>query len=44
MVVSNTSEQPSQVFLVAVLTSLRRAFLGVGVTSCVINILALTGS
>ncbi|ARO33655.1 protease secretion system ABC transporter ATP-binding protein PrtD (plasmid) [Rhizobium sp. NXC14] len=31
-------------FLVAVLSSLRRAFLGVGVTSCVINILALTGS
>nr|WP_210303240.1 type I secretion system permease/ATPase [Rhizobium aethiopicum] len=43
-VVNNTSEQPSQVFLVAVLSSLRRAFLGVGLTSCVINILALTGS
>ncbi|WP_184457527.1 type I secretion system permease/ATPase [Rhizobium aethiopicum] len=41
---NNTSEQPSQVFLVAVLSSLRRAFLGVGLTSCVINILALTGS
>ncbi|WP_085781396.1 type I secretion system permease/ATPase [Rhizobium sp. NXC14] len=41
---NNAAEQPSQVFLVAVLSSLRRAFLGVGVTSCVINILALTGS
>ncbi|MDK4741472.1 type I secretion system permease/ATPase [Rhizobium sp. CNPSo 3464] len=41
---SSNREQPSQVFLVAVLSSLRRAFLGVGVTSCVINILALTGS
>jgi ATP-binding cassette subfamily C protein len=29
---------------VAVLSSLRKAFLGVGLTSCVINILALTGS
>ncbi|MGL3609186.1 type I secretion system permease/ATPase [Rhizobium sp. G187] len=41
---NNASEQPSQVFLVAVLSSLKRAFLGVGITSCVINILALTGS
>ncbi|MGO4117505.1 type I secretion system permease/ATPase [Rhizobium ruizarguesonis] len=37
-------EPPSQVFLVAVLSSLRKAFLGVGLTSCFINILALTGS
>ncbi|RUM19380.1 type I secretion system permease/ATPase [Rhizobium vallis] len=41
---NKAAEQPSQVFLVAVLSSLRKAFLGVGVTSCVINILALTGS
>ncbi|MDR6671028.1 type I secretion system permease/ATPase [Rhizobium sp. 1399] len=41
---SNNPEQPPQVFLVAVLSSLRKAFLGVGLTSCVINILALTGS
>ncbi|MBB2701446.1 UNVERIFIED_ORG: ATP-binding cassette subfamily C protein [Rhizobium esperanzae] len=41
---NKAAEQPSQVFLVAVLSSLRRAFLGVGLTSCVINILALTGS
>ncbi|RUL96985.1 type I secretion system permease/ATPase [Rhizobium chutanense] len=41
---NKAAEQPSQVFLVAVLSSLRKAFLGVGLTSCVINILALTGS
>ena len=41
---NKTAEQPSQVFLVAVLSSLRKAFLGVGLTSCLINILALTGS
>ncbi|MGR9408148.1 type I secretion system permease/ATPase [Rhizobium leguminosarum] len=41
---NKAAEQPSQAFLVAVLSSLRKAFLGVGLTSCVINILALTGS
>ncbi|MBB4388424.1 type I secretion system permease/ATPase [Rhizobium sophorae] len=41
---NKAAEQSSQVFLVAVLSSLRKAFLGVGLTSCVINILALTGS
>ncbi|PDT11440.1 type I secretion system permease/ATPase [Rhizobium sp. J15] len=41
---NNAAEQPSQVFLVAVLSSLRKALLGVGLTSGVINILALTGS
>ncbi|MBX5173548.1 type I secretion system permease/ATPase [Rhizobium sp. NZLR1b] len=41
---NKSTEQPSQVFLVAVLSSLRKAFLGVGLTSCFINILALTGS
>ncbi|EJJ26152.1 type I secretion system permease/ATPase [Rhizobium sp. CF142] len=44
LILNRTSEQPPQVFLVAVLSSLRKAFLGVGLTSCVINILALTGS
>ena len=43
-ILNKISEQPPRVFLVAVLSSLRKAFLGVGVTSCVINILALTGS
>ncbi|MBY3259875.1 type I secretion system permease/ATPase [Rhizobium laguerreae] len=41
---NKAAEQPSQVFLVAVLSSLRKAVLGVGLTSSVINILALTGS
>ncbi|MGM4884619.1 MULTISPECIES: type I secretion system permease/ATPase [Rhizobium] len=44
IVLNKAAEQSSQVFLVAVLSSLRKAFLGVGLTSCVINILALTGS
>ncbi|NLS03923.1 type I secretion system permease/ATPase [Rhizobium sp. P32RR-XVIII] len=35
---------PPQAFLLAVLFSLKRVFLGVGATSCVVNILALTGS
>ncbi|MBN9987632.1 type I secretion system permease/ATPase [Rhizobium laguerreae] len=36
--------KPPQVFLVAVVTSLKKAFLGIGATSAVINLLALTGS
>lgn len=39
---SNT--KPPQVFLVAVLSSLKRAFVGIGLTSAVVNVLALTGS
>ena len=35
---------PPQAFLVAVLFSLKRVFLGVGAASCAVNILALTGS
>jgi ATP-binding cassette subfamily C protein len=33
-----------QAFLVAVLSSIKRAFVGIGLTSAVINVLALTGS
>lgn len=32
------------VFLVAVLSSLEKAFLGIGATNALVNILALTGS
>jgi ATP-binding cassette subfamily C protein len=35
---------PPQFFLVAVLSSLKKALLGIGVTSAIVNILALTGS
>ncbi|APO78767.1 protease secretion system ABC transporter ATP-binding protein PrtD (plasmid) [Rhizobium etli 8C-3] len=41
---ANEKSGPSRAFLVAVLFSLKRAFLGVGATSCIVNILALTGS
>ncbi|PZM15069.1 type I secretion system permease/ATPase [Rhizobium tubonense] len=41
---SQSKVTPPQAFLVAVLFSLRKAFLGVGVTSAVVNVLALTGS
>jgi len=41
---TNVTSKPPQAFLVAVVSSLRRAFLGIGATSAVINVLALTGS
>ncbi|AJD45196.1 protease secretion system ABC transporter ATP-binding protein PrtD (plasmid) [Rhizobium gallicum bv. gallicum R602sp] len=41
---TNEKSGPPRAFLVAVLFSLKRAFLGVGATSCIVNILALTGS
>jgi len=41
---NSPTQKPPQAFLVAVLVSLRKAFLGVGATSAVTNILALTGS
>ncbi len=41
---SQANPKPPQVFLVAVLSSLKRAFTGIGLTSAVINVLALTGS
>ena len=41
---SSPTAKPPQAFLVAVLTSLQKAFLGIGATSAVINVLALTGS
>ncbi|TCU13351.1 type I secretion system permease/ATPase [Rhizobium sullae] len=41
---ANEKSSPPQAFLVAALFSLKRAFLGVGATSCIVNILALTGS
>jgi ATP-binding cassette subfamily C protein len=41
---SDNAGNPPQVFLVAVLSSLRKASLGIGTTSAVINLLALTGS
>ncbi|MBY5701020.1 type I secretion system permease/ATPase [Rhizobium leguminosarum] len=40
----NVHSKPPQIFLVAVVTSLKKAFLGIGATSAVINLLALTGS
>ncbi|KQV13195.1 type I secretion protein [Rhizobium sp. Root1203] len=40
----SNSSKPPQVFLVAVLSSLKKALLGIGVTSAIVNILALTGS
>jgi ATP-binding cassette subfamily C protein len=42
--VSQPDAKPSQISLAAILSLLRRASLGIGVTSCVVNILALTGS
>jgi len=41
---SRTTTKPPQIFLVAVLSSLKKAFLGIGATSAVVNILALTSS
>ncbi len=41
---SQSNIKPPQVFLVAVLSSLKRAFIGIGLTSAVVNVLALTGS
>lgn len=41
---SNNNGKPPQVFLVAVLSSLKKASLGIGTTSAIINLLALTGS
>ncbi|TCM78612.1 type I secretion system permease/ATPase [Rhizobium sp. BK068] len=41
---SKVIAKPPQIFLVAVLSSLQKAALGIGVTSAVINLLALTGS
>ncbi|GAA3066772.1 type I secretion system permease/ATPase [Rhizobium viscosum] len=41
---STGTSKPPQVFLVAVLFSLKRAVLGIGATSAIVNILALTGS
>lgn len=41
---SNNNIKPPQVFLVAVLSSLKKTFLGIGATSALVNILALTGS
>jgi PrtD family type I secretion system ABC transporter len=42
--VSQSKATRPQAFLVAVMFSLRKAFLGIGVTSAVVNVLALTGS
>jgi ATP-binding cassette subfamily C protein len=42
--VSQSNSKPPQVSLVAVLSSLRRAFVGVGLISALVNVLALTGS
>jgi PrtD family type I secretion system ABC transporter len=42
--VTQSKASPPQAFLVAVLFSLKKAFLGIGVTSAVVNVLALTGS
>ncbi len=44
MKASDSTTRPPQVFLVAVLSSLRKASLGIGTTSATINLLALTGS
>jgi ATP-binding cassette subfamily C protein len=41
---SQTKTTAPQPFLVGVIFSLRKAFLGIGITSCVVNVLALTGS
>ncbi|MGO7153185.1 type I secretion system permease/ATPase [Rhizobium leguminosarum] len=41
---STGNSKPPQVFLVAVLFSLKKAVLGIGATSAIVNILALTGS
>lgn len=41
---ANVTTKPPQAFLVAVIFSLRKAFLGIGAASAVINVLALTGS
>ncbi|MBB4415649.1 ATP-binding cassette subfamily C protein [Rhizobium leguminosarum] len=40
----SSNPRPPQAFLVAVLFSLKKAVLGIGATSAIINILALTGS
>lgn len=42
--VSDTIIKPPRSFLMAVLSSLKMAFLGIGATSALVNILALTGS
>jgi PrtD family type I secretion system ABC transporter len=44
LTLQSNSSKPPQVFLVAVLSSLKKALLGIGVTSAIVNILALTGS
>lgn len=41
---SDNNAKPPQAFLVAVLSSLKKASLGIGTTSAIINLLALTGS
>ncbi|OCJ24373.1 type I secretion protein [Agrobacterium sp. B131/95] len=41
---SSTTTKTPQMFLVAVLSSLKKAFLGIGATSALVNVLALTGS
>lgn len=40
----DNANQPPRSFLMAVLSSLKMAFLGIGATSALVNILALTGS
>jgi len=42
--VFDNANQPPRSFLMAVLSSLKMAFLGIGATSALVNILALTGS
>lgn len=44
MNLSTTTTKSPQIFLVAVLSSLKKAFLGIGATSALVNVLALTGS
>ncbi|PDS71387.1 type I secretion system permease/ATPase [Rhizobium sp. L43] len=41
---SSSTTKPPQLFLVAVLFSLKKAFVGIGATSALVNILTLTGS